>query len=220
MKDFPLDEWHSKICSARFIVAVTGAGISSASGLPLVDQTISNIPLRDFFRADLLVENPERYYDAYRTVQLQWRSAVPNQAHVALADYGVWVITQNIDGLHRDAGTKHLIELHGNLRELRCPRCDTKHSTKMVWQVTVPQCPGCGHVLYPGITLEGEQVRHFARAVDWVGRAHVVLVIGTNLEMHPVRLLPSVARNNGATLMVINHSAEQVLPQLLSIHSQ
>lgn len=216
MNNFLLQTWRSKVEAARFVVAITGAGISSASGLPLIEQSVADVSLRDFFRPDLLIRRPKQYYDIYRSVLLQWRSAAPNRAHVALANFGVWVITQNIDGLHRDAGTGHLIELHGNLRELRCPKCDTKYNSALVWRESVPFCPGCSHVLYPGVTLEGEEVRHFARAVDWVGRAEVVLVIGTNLNMHPVLQLPRIAKDNGATVMVINCDAETILPELFS----
>ncbi|MCL6515749.1 Sir2 family NAD-dependent protein deacetylase [Alicyclobacillus sp.] len=200
---------------ARFLVAVTGAGISRASGLPLLRETIDGVPLAWFFRRESLDEAPERYYDLYRRLLSEWRHARPNPAHLGLARHGVWVITQNIDGLHRDAGTEHLIELHGNLRELRCPGCGALYAAELVWRTHVPACARCGRVLHPGVTLEGEQIRHFSLAVDWVGRCEVLYVVGTSLKMDPVRRLPELARRNGAWVVWINREAERLLPRLL-----
>ncbi len=200
---------------ARFLVALTGAGISCASGLPLVTDKIEGIPLREFFRPDCIDHTPERFYNAYRHILHRWRAAKPNAAHHALAEKDVWVITQNIDGLHRDAGSERLLELHGNLRELICAACDDIYQASIVWAEPVPHCPRCGAMLYPGITLEGEEVRHWSRAVDWIGRAEVLFIIGTSLEMFPETLVPQMMNDTGGTIIRINESAEYILPRLL-----
>lgn len=217
MDDYPLAEWRSELVAARFVVAVTGAGISYSSGLPLEADHVEGVPLREFFRPHLLRSDPQRFFDAYRAVLKRWRSATPNAAHVALAKRGIWVVTQNIDGLHRDAETDHLIELHGNLRELTCPSCNQYYGSDLAWQESVPHCPACGSGLRPGVSLEGSEVRHFSLAVDWVGRAQIVLIIGTTLEMDPVRQLPQIATSNGAKLMYINRAAELAVPKLLAM---
>lgn len=202
--------------SATFTVAVTGAGISKASGIPLVNEEMSGIPLRQLFRTDLLEKAPHLYYDLYREALSSWRVALPNDAHRALSKRGVWVITQNIDGLHRDAGTQHLIELHGNFRELACPVCGLVFSTSLAMSNTVPRCVNCDNVLRPGIVLEGEEVRHYSRAVDWAGRAQVLFVIGTNLNMAPVQQLPLITEGNGGHVFYINTESERLVRYLLN----
>lgn len=213
------EEWKIAINRAAFCVAITGAGISKASGLPLLCDQVEGVPLAEVFRSELLKNRPDHFYDTYRSMLSEWRVAVPNAAHIALAQRGIWVVTQNVDGLHRDANTRHLIELHGNLRELHCPTCAQIYGSELCWRASVPVCPGCGDVLWPGIALEGGEVRHFSRALDWVGRANVLLVVGTSLTMHPVRKLPEVAKDNGAVVIDIHHGAEVILPELLSYQS-
>lgn len=204
-----------RLWTSRFVVAITGAGISLASGLPLMSEKVDGLPLDEFFRSSFFENNPGRFYEVYREAVLQWRTAKPNPAHHALAERGVWVITQNIDGLHRDAGTNHLLELHGNLRELRCMECGQVFESSQSLHNPLPSCPTCKQILHPGISLEGQEVRHFSLAVDWVGRAEVLLVIGTKLDMDPIRNLPDVARQNGAEILWINESADELVPRLL-----
>ncbi|MBX5436163.1 MAG: iron dicitrate transport regulator FecR [Alicyclobacillaceae bacterium] len=212
---------RSQVERSEFLVAVTGAGISKPSGLPLVEEQVGGVALRDFFRPELLERDPVRYYEIYREWVIRWRQAAPNPAHYALARRGVWVVTQNVDGLHRDAGTEHLIELHGNLRELVCRVCRRIFGSLLaVEQAGPPRCPQCREVLWPGISLEGQQVRHINRAMDWAGRAQVLFVVGTSLEMDPVRRLPAVAEENGALVVWVNTAAEVILPRLLSFQER
>lgn len=198
------------------IVAVTGAGISVASGLPLGTEQIGEINLQSFFRRELWGDKPSEAYQAYRTILSSWRKAIPNRAHQMLAVQQIRVITQNIDGLHRDAGSEGVIELHGNLRELRCPSCEAVYSSELVWEADIPNCPRCRSQLYPGITLEGEPVRHFARAVEWVASADAVVIVGTQLSMDPIRQLREIAQDNGALLIWISDCAEQWIPILFN----
>lgn len=205
-----------RLCKSEFCVAVTGAGISRASGLPLGTEKVDGVPLNEFFRSTFFDNNPMRFYEVYRETIHVWRRAVPNVAHQALAQNGVWVITQNIDGLHRDAGTQHLIELHGNLRELNCAHCGQIFDHSLAMEHRLPQCPECREILHPGITLEGQEVRHFSLAVDWAGRAEFLLVIGTEMEMEPVRSLPRIAASHGAEILWINDAADFVVPRLFN----
>lgn len=206
-----------KVNSSRFLVAITGAGISRACGLPLIDDEVDGVPLRAFFRPQLFEDDAAGYYGLYRKTLQNWRTAKPSLAHVALAKAGFWVVTQNIDGLHRDAGSTHVLELHGNLRELLCQSCGHRFSSQLIWEFPVPKCSECNGVLHPGIVLEGEEVRHFSRAVDWVGRAECLFIVGTQLEMEPVRQLPAIAERNGADVIWLNSEAERMVPRLLSI---
>lgn len=207
-------ELQVSLYDARFLVAITGAGISKASGIPLLEETIQGVPIRSLFQQRLLETNPDLYYNLYKQALTSWRFARPNSAHTVLARKKVWVITQNVDGLHRDAGTEHLIELHGNFRELTCHECQRTYNSSLAIQTVVPHCPHCASILKPGIVLEGQEVRHFSRAVDWVGRAEVLFVIGTNLSMVPVKILPTITERNGGVVIWINSHAEQLVPYL------
>ncbi|MFB5191219.1 SIR2 family NAD-dependent protein deacylase [Alicyclobacillus fastidiosus] len=196
-------------------IALTGAGISVASGLPLGNEVVQGIPLNEFFMFHTWKERPSQAFAAYREILLDWRRATPNRAHQALADARIRVITQNIDGLHRDAGSQDVIELHGNLRELRCLRCDAVFASQLVWKAAVPSCPTCGDQLFPGFILEGDAVRHIARAVEWVAAADYLVVVGTQLAMDPVRQLREIARERGADVIWISAMAEKWVPLLL-----
>ncbi|MCL6625024.1 SIR2 family NAD-dependent protein deacylase [Alicyclobacillus shizuokensis] len=206
---------QAAVRQAAFPLAITGAGISVASGVPLLADCVAGVTLAEFFRPHLFNCDPGRFYDAYRRILQHWRTAQPNSAHRALAAARFHVVTQNIDGLHRDAGTAHVLELHGNLRELRCPGCTQVYQSQLVWRARVPHCPTCGAVLRPGFSLEGEPIRHFSRAVDWMGRADFVLVIGTQLEMEPVRRLPQMALHRGLDVIEVNRDAEELVPFIL-----
>ncbi|MCL6442829.1 MAG: iron dicitrate transport regulator FecR [Alicyclobacillus sp.] len=207
---------RERLKSARFLVAVTGAGISLASGLPLGDAQIGDQSVQRLFDRSFFDEETAAYFNLFRRVLLAWRSAQPNAAHCVLARHGVWVVTQNVDGLHRDAGTERLLELHGNLRELVCPGCTLRLPARFALTHDIPKCPTCSQRLEPGIAFVGDPIRHFSLASDWVGRAEVVLVIGTALEMEPVRQLPTEAEQRGALVLVVNHDAERWVPSLFA----
>lgn len=208
------DDMLCQIRKAHFKVAVTGAGVSRASGLPLLTDTIAGVPLREFFRPQMLDRNPEQFYDLYRLVWARWGNASPNAAHMALAKTGTWVITQNVDGLHRLAGSEHVIELHGNFRELKCPKCSVIQSSQLAQTEHVPRCPACSTILRPAIVLEGERVRHVSRAMDWVGRAQVLWIVGTHLKTIPASDLPHAAAD-GVPVVWVNEESEKWLPRLM-----
>ncbi|WP_436664411.1 SIR2 family NAD-dependent protein deacylase [Alicyclobacillus acidoterrestris] len=198
----------------RNTVALTGAGISVASGLPLGNEAVNGIPLNALFLFDTWTQRPNQAYDAYRSILSRWRQASPNAAHRVLAAHQIRIITQNIDGLHRDAGSRDVIELHGNLRELVCLTCESVFSSDLALQHSIPSCPTCGKQLFPGFIMEGHPVRHIARAVEWVAAAEYLLVIGTQLAMDPVRRLREIARERGADVFWISDKAEHWLPVL------
>ncbi|WP_236017815.1 SIR2 family NAD-dependent protein deacylase [Alicyclobacillus suci] len=198
----------------RNTVALTGAGISVASGLPLGNEAVNGIPLNALFLLDTWLQRPSHAYDAYRSILSRWRQASPNAAHRVLAAHQIRIITQNIDGLHRDAGSRDVIELHGNLRELVCLTCESVFSSDLALQQRIPSCPTCGKQLFPGFIMEGYPVRHIARAVEWVAAAEYLLVIGTQLAMDPVRRLREIARERGADVFWVSEKAEYWLPAL------
>jgi NAD-dependent deacetylase len=121
------------------------------------------------------------------------------------------VITQNIDGLHRKAGSRNVIEIHGSLREILCVRCGKEYRAPKIPKGTPPRC-ACGGVLKPNTVLFGESLPRAALESAWgeAGSCRLMLVIGTSAVVQPAAALPFVARDQGAKIMEIN--PERAIP--------
>jgi NAD-dependent deacetylase len=190
-------------------VALTGAGISTESGIPdfrsptgiWADVDPFEVASIDAFRRD-----PEGVWDFYRRRIDMLLEAEPNRAHLALAELerrGVLeaVVTQNIDLLHARAGSNHVIEVHGSIRSSTCLRCGLLETMEAVLtqlaERSAPLCPACGAVLKPGVVLFGELLPAAAidRATELARRAELMLVVGSSLEVWPVAGLPLEARS-------------------------
>ena len=205
-----------RLCRVREIVAVTGAGISVASGLPTLEAAMRGRPLREMFRSDMAQRHVREYQQFYEKMTREWRNAKPNAAHRALADRRVRVVTQNVDGLHQRAGSRDVIELHGALHRVRCSGCRTPLPVRSP-AAAKPRCASCGGLLWPDLVWEGEPVHGWLQAQNWVSAADLLLVVGTRLAMAPVRQLPAVARQAGAPVLLVNREAESLLPDLLEV---
>ncbi|MCY0877085.1 MAG: iron dicitrate transport regulator FecR [Firmicutes bacterium] len=207
--------------AGRTVVAITGAGISAASGLPTISGGFQGRSLKDLFKLDNARRHVNEYRQLYEEMMFLWLQARPNAAHMALASRGIRVITQNVDGLHKKAGTREVIELHGTLAHQRCIACGRRgaslHTVKSeTGSFSVGRCGACGSDLIPDLVLEGEPVRHLALALNWVTTAQIVIIAGTALEMHPVNQLPLVALRAHKPVITINENAEKELPRRLS----
>lgn len=208
------------LAQSHYTVVFTGAGISTPSGIPDFRSPQSGIwrnvnPLEVAsiygFR-----RHPERFFDWIYPLAEVTVAAQPNPAHVALAQleqhgHVQAVITQNIDMLHTKAGSRHILEVHGHLRELTCIRCYAVYEAepylaKFLASRKMPLCPGCANVLKPNVILFGEQLpvviwneaRRQARQCD------VMLVAGSSLAVAPAGDLPALALGNGAKLIIVN----------------
>lgn len=208
------------IKQAEQMVAMTGAGISTASGIPdfrspdsgLWDQ-VDPLAVASIFA---FRQNPGDFYHWIRPLAGTLLDAQPNVAHYALAALEAAgklqaVITQNIDDLHTKAGSQTIFELHGNLREATCIRCYRVQNSQGVFREFVengqiPHCE-CGGVLKPNVILFGEQLpmREFVAAQMAVKAADLMLVAGSSLETAPASDLPLLALDNGARLVIINY---------------
>jgi NAD-dependent deacetylase len=205
---------------ARYPIALTGAGISTPSGIPdfrsegsglweRVDST--QVASFSGFRS-----RPDAFYRWIRPMVQMVTSASPNAAHRAIAEMEKngrlrAVITQNIDNLHTRAGSHRVIELHGHFRTATCIRCYQSVGGTIVIdflqnQEGVPICPGCGGVLKPDIVLMGEQLPYAAAqaALSEARRCDVMLIAGTSLLVEPAASLPVLAQKCGARLILVN----------------
>ncbi len=208
------------IASTQNIVALTGAGISTPSGIPDFRSADSGLwdKVDPMTVASIYAfrQNPQEFYNWIHPLARLMLEANPNPAHSAL--FGLEqkgklkaVITQNIDNLHQKAGSQTVFELHGHLREMTCIKCyEVKDSAAILAQfIEDGQTPQhhCGGVLKPNVILFGEQlpVQEFVSAQLALEEADLVIVAGSSLEVTPASDLPMIALQNGAKLIIVNY---------------
>ena len=216
------------IANARYAVAFTGAGHSTASGIP--DFRSPGSGLWEQHNPMLVASiwgfrlNPRTFYNWIRPMAHTLLDAVPNPGHLALAQleqkgYIKTVITQNIDNLHQKAGSRHVLELHGNLRAATCIRCYRElpvdaELEQSILHGKVPHCE-CGGVLKPNVILFGEQlpIRVLNQAMDEARRCDLMLIAGSSLEVTPAADIPLLAVDRGAKAIIINLQPTTFDPQ-------
>ena len=208
------------LAQSRYAVALTGAGISTPSGIPDFRSADSGLwekhnPMT-VATLSAFHHRPEDFYEWVRPLVSITNDAIPNPAHTALADLekkGILkaVITQNIDGLHTEAGSKNVYEVHGHTREVECLSCGrteeaAPHMARLAADGSMPICVACGAVIKPKVILFGELLP--AAVINGAHqasqRADVMLIAGSSLEVAPVSELPWLAHRNQARLIVIN----------------
>jgi NAD-dependent deacetylase len=199
-------------------VVLTGAGVSTESGIPdfrsptgiwaeFDPLEYASLPA---FRAD-----PEKVWSFYKPRIAMLTAAEPNAAHRALAELerrGLVeaVVTQNIDLLHERAGSREVVEVHGSIRSASCPRCGVSFPrddvVSKLEDAETPLCDSCGAVLKPDVVFFGELLPAGAveRAFELARRAGLLLVVGSSLEVHPVAVLPEETLLAGGRLAVVN----------------
>jgi NAD-dependent deacetylase len=210
------------ILGSKQIVVLTGAGISTPSGIP--DFRSANNGLwekYDPFEVASLSTfryHPEKFYQWIRSLAVDIHAANPNAAHLSMArleklGYVQTIITQNIDMLHQRAGSENVLEVHGSIQSLICVRCYHKFDTQrftveILERGEVPYCPDCGGVLKPDLILMGEQLpaKIWLKALEASKKCDLMIVAGSSLEVLPVAGLPMRALENGARLVLINNT--------------
>lgn len=206
-----------RLVEARFTLALTGAGISTPSGIPDFRATgglWSRYPIREYGTIAAFCSDPDRVWRMYREVFAQVTSARPNPAHLALAELEALgrlhaLVTQNVDGLHQAAGSRAVSELHGTYRALRCLACDQTYREQRAMSLfeaaLVPRCP-CGAVLKPDVVLFGEGLppKVLRDAFVAARQADVILVVGTSMQVAPASELPSIVSLSGGTVIEFN----------------
>jgi NAD-dependent deacetylase len=205
-----------RLSAAEAIVAFTGAGVSAESGVPTFrgnDGIWKQFRPEELANVQAFLKNPDLVWAWYRARRQVMHEVRPNAAHTAIAAMErlvpeFTVVTQNVDNLHRRAGSRNVVELHGNIERNRCQRCGRHAEVPGDAGPEVPRCPapGCGGLLRPDVVWFGEMLpaEEWARAVRAMGRADVVLCIGTSGVVHPAASLPTTAREQGAWLVEIN----------------
>jgi len=224
------------------VVALTGAGVSTESGIPDFRSPTgiwSEVDPFEVATIDAFRSDPARVWEFYARRFRSLVDAEPNAAHEALAELEhrglvAAVVTQNIDLLHERAGSREVVEVHGSIRSAVCTRCGANEPLATVLAILedggTPSCPSCGAVLKPGVVLFGEllPVAAIERATALARGAGLVLVVGSSLEVWPVAGLPLEARsyaivNRGPTALddgaalVVDAGAGETLSALVEV---
>lgn len=209
-------------------VALTGAGISVESGIPAfrgAQGLWSRYDPAEYASIEAFLRDPEKVWSMLFGLFDVLSGAVPNAAHAALADlerFGVLrsVITQNVDGLHQAAGSRRVIEFHGNAEELVCLFCGSRfRAREKLRRGVAPRC-GCGRILKPELVLFGEAIPEAAqRDAETEARCcGVLLVVGTSAEVAPACDIPRLAVANGAAVIEINPEETGLTRSVADVH--
>jgi NAD-dependent deacetylase len=199
-------------------VVLTGAGVSTESGIPDFRSPTgiwAEFDPLEYASLPAFRDDPEKVWSFYKPRIAMLTAAEPNAAHRALAeleDAGLVqaVVTQNIDLLHERAGSRSLVEVHGSIRTATCPRCGSSNSLDEVVakleEADAPRCDDCGTVLKPDVVFFGEMLPAGAveRAFELARRARLLLVVGSSLEVHPIAALPEETLQAGGQLAIVN----------------
>lgn len=221
----------SWVIEARRILCITGAGVSAESGLPTYrgvggiydDQdTDDGIPIELALSGQVFRRDPQLTWRYLLQIENACRGAQPNAAHRVLADWEsaarpsaeVWILTQNVDGLHAAAGSEKLIEIHGDLHRLRCTRCPWRDAVADYSHLSpLPSCPSCGALIRPEVILFNEPLPMTAVATlerELDAGFDLVLSVGTSSQFpyiaHPVAL----AQRQGGRAVEINPTSTAI----------
>lgn len=213
MTDFPILLLNYFRKAGR-LAALTGAGVSQESGLRTFRDSQTGLWSQykpaELASPEAFARDPKLVWDWYAMRREKIRTTEPNPGHLALAEMEKRVphftlITQNVDNLHRKAGSENVLELHGNLGRVRCAACGMIAGG---WEENgdVPRCAGCGGRLRPDVVWFGESLPRsvLEAAVEAARTCQVFLSIGTSGLVQPAAALPFAAKNRGAVIVEIN----------------
>lgn len=200
-------------------VAFTGAGISTESGIPDFRSPGGIWSQTQPVHFDEFLRDPaarKEYWRQKSITHVEFSQARPNEGHMVLARWESagrirGVVTQNIDGLHQEAGNRRILELHGTARAVGCLACGQRFPAdpwvqKFVETQTVPDCPACGGLLKHATISFGQSLDEevLGESLAWAKNGDLFLAMGSSLVVHPAAGLPSLAKQHGARLVIIN----------------
>jgi NAD-dependent deacetylase len=197
-------------------IALTGAGISTDSGIPDFRSPHGIWNKYPVLQGDVtsFMQNPDQFFELGKELYPKLKNAHPNKGHISLKkleDMGhlQCIITQNIDGLHQKAGSKNVIELHGTYATSTCLTCGTQYDTDEFMPLSgMPRCPHCSGIVKPDVIMFGESLpqKAFSKAVSLSQKADVMVVIGSSLQVTPASRLVFVTKQNNGKIIIINNT--------------
>ena len=214
------DHLAALIAEHQPCVVLTGAGVSTESGVPDFRSPAgmwAEFDPREYATLGAFRADPKKVWRFYAPRFEMLTSVEPNPAHRALAELerlGLVraVVTQNIDLLHERAGSQEVVEVHGSIRTSSCPACRASYPLAevgpLIEEPGAPPCPACGAILKPDVVFFDELMPEaaIARAVDLAEDAGLLLVVGSSLEVYPVADLPRSTLEAGGKVAVVNRT--------------
>jgi len=210
-------ELRQKFAQANNVVVLTGAGVSAESGVPTFrgggNTTVwKGMPFDVISSAGMLARDLPAVWEWFNYRRGLLGALKPNSAHEAIALWqtrfqDLTLVTQNIDGLHQAAGSRNVVELHGNIWRARCFDCGSRHDVhELKFDTLVPVCFDCGGNLRPDVVLFGEMLPAgaFESAAMKAQTCDLCFVVGTSAVVYPAASIPEVARSASAYVVEVN----------------
>ncbi len=207
---------------AKKALIFTGAGMSTASGIPDFrgkNGLWKKVDPIKMVSIEAFQTNPSQFYKFYMERLSMLNNALPNEGHKIIAEleekgYVVGVVTQNIDDLHRKAGSKNVYEVHGSVRTATCVKCGDKITKEELIQLIessvdmVPRCKkeGCNGIYKIDVVLFGEMLPPdvWERAMDLARQVPLTVALGSSLTVYPAAYIPRITKENGGKLIIVN----------------
>jgi len=198
----------------RSLCVLTGAGVSAESGVPTFRGPEGLWKMRDpmtLATPEAFAADPREVWEWYQWRRQRIRGCAPNPGHAALAAAEAAIpdfllVTQNVDGLHRAAGSRQVAEIHGSIWVVRCPRCGAEREERGDFAELPPRCAACGGTLRPGVVWFGEALPAgpSGMAMEMLSRCDVLIVAGTSAVVSPASGYAAVAKRRGARVIEVN----------------
>jgi NAD-dependent deacetylase len=208
---------RERLRAARRVFVLTGAGVSAESGVPTFrgggqSAVWKGLPFEVISSAVMVERDLPAVWEWFDYRREALGHCRPNLAHLALAAWqemfeSLTLVTQNIDGLHAEAGSRGVLELHGNVWTARCTRCGAREDVRRLSpRERPPGCPECGDPMRPDVVLFGEMLPAgvYRLAAEAAARCDLCFVVGTSAVVYPAAELPVIARRAGAYVVEIN----------------
>jgi len=195
-------------------MALTGAGISLESGIPTfrgMQGLWEKYDIMEYATIDAFRRDPVKVWKMLLEMDRAMMAAQPNPGHTALAELEQMgllhmIVTQNVDNLHQEAGSREVVEFHGNVRQFRCLDCRQVHEREKVDLVNLPPRCHCGGLIKPDAIFFGEAIPWAAniKAFEMAQQCRLIMVIGTSAVVAPASEIPVMAKQSGAMVVEVN----------------
>lgn len=209
----PIREAAAIMVSSRLTLALTGAGVSVESGIPdfrSAEGLWAKYDPAEYATIDAFRRNPDKVWNMLRDMEDLVKNAHPNAAHIGISElermgFLHQVITQNIDNLHQEGGSRNVIEYHGNSSTFSCIWCGKSYTRDEIGEEPTPRCV-CRKPLKPDVIFFGEAipVEALDRSFELASKADVVMIVGTSAQVSPANTIPVLAKERGAKLIEVN----------------
>jgi NAD-dependent deacetylase len=204
-------EW---VKGCRSLCVLTGAGVSAESGVPTFRGAGGLWKRRDpmsLATPEAFAEEPREVWEWYQWRRQKIRECAPNPGHLAIAAVeerkpDFLLVTQNVDGLHRAAGSRRMVEIHGSIWIVRCTGCGREREERADFGTLPPRCGSCGELLRPGVVWFGEMLPPAASeaAMEMLARCELLIVAGTSAVVAPASGYAAAAKRHGARVIEVN----------------